>query len=380
MRCTNGLRFRVLTCVSPCTPQIHWFSIFNSFMMVLFLTGLVSVILLRTLRRDYARYDKEEGLGDLVRSSYLFCPILPKTHMLTPSLYLPHQDHDLGDDYGWKQVHGDVFRPPQQLMLFSALLGTGNQLAILSGVVILYTIVGDLYAERATILTATIFLYALTSGVAGYTSASYYAKQGLDPEHDPDGQLVARYADPRYRVHQHRCHLLLELQGYCVHDHARHAGYLALPLFPSHPPRRHCRPQLERPTRLPHSRQPHPEAYPREGLVCRAPCRDRSRRDPSLRFHLHRDVLHLHLLLGVQDLLRLRVHATGLRDPASRLCVRHRCEHVLLVECRGSPMALDELPHMWLDVRLRVPVLGVLLRATNKVSFGDGVGGIVGLG
>lgn len=36
--------------------QIHWFSIFNSFMMVIFLTGLVAMIMLRTLRRDYARY------------------------------------------------------------------------------------------------------------------------------------------------------------------------------------------------------------------------------------------------------------------------------------------------------------------------------------
>ena len=35
--------------------QIHWFSIFNSFMMVIFLTGLVSMILLRTLRNDYAK-------------------------------------------------------------------------------------------------------------------------------------------------------------------------------------------------------------------------------------------------------------------------------------------------------------------------------------
>ena len=38
-----------------CTLQIHWFSIFNSFMMVIFLTGLVSMILLRTLRNDYAK-------------------------------------------------------------------------------------------------------------------------------------------------------------------------------------------------------------------------------------------------------------------------------------------------------------------------------------
>ncbi len=35
--------------------QIHWFSLVNSFMMVLFLTGLVAIILMRTLRKDYAR-------------------------------------------------------------------------------------------------------------------------------------------------------------------------------------------------------------------------------------------------------------------------------------------------------------------------------------
>jgi hypothetical protein len=38
--------------------QIHWFSIFNSFMMVLFLVGLVALILLRTLSRDFARYEQ----------------------------------------------------------------------------------------------------------------------------------------------------------------------------------------------------------------------------------------------------------------------------------------------------------------------------------
>ncbi|KAI7901106.1 uncharacterized protein BX663DRAFT_457194 [Cokeromyces recurvatus] len=132
--------------------KVHWLSIFSSFMMVLFLTGLVSVILLRTIKRDFTRYDREEGLTDF--------------------------DRDLGDEYGWKQVHGDVFRQPPRLMLMSALMGTGSQLVILAAVVILYTILGDLYAERATILTATIFLYALTSFVAGYTSARYYARYG----------------------------------------------------------------------------------------------------------------------------------------------------------------------------------------------------------
>ena len=47
-------------------------------MMVIFLVGLVTMILMRTLRKDYARYSKEEDLDDMER--------------------------DLGDEYGWKQV------------------------------------------------------------------------------------------------------------------------------------------------------------------------------------------------------------------------------------------------------------------------------------
>uniref|UniRef100_A0A0K8REK6 Transmembrane 9 superfamily member n=1 Tax=Ixodes ricinus TaxID=34613 RepID=A0A0K8REK6_IXORI len=72
-------------------------------MMVIFLVGLVSMILMRTLRKDYARYSKDEEMDDMER--------------------------DLGDEYGWKQVHGDVFRPPSHALLFSALVGTGHQIA-----------------------------------------------------------------------------------------------------------------------------------------------------------------------------------------------------------------------------------------------------------
>lgn len=58
--------------------KIHWFSIFNSFMMVLFLVGLVSMILLRTLRKDYARYGKDDDLDDMVRLNLKFCFSLRK--------------------------------------------------------------------------------------------------------------------------------------------------------------------------------------------------------------------------------------------------------------------------------------------------------------
>merc|ERR1711935_373570 len=102
--------------------RIHWFSIFNSFMMVLFLVGLVSMILMRTLRKDYARYSRDDELDDM--------------------------EKDLGDEYGWKQIHGDVFRSPPYGMLF----------AILSE---------DLRMGRGSVLTTMIFVYAGTAPVAG---------------------------------------------------------------------------------------------------------------------------------------------------------------------------------------------------------------------
>ncbi|KAF9167311.1 hypothetical protein DFQ26_004952 [Actinomortierella ambigua] len=132
--------------------KIHWFSICNSLMMVLFLTGFASALWIRYLRRDFARYDKEVGLNDF--------------------------DHDLGDDYGWKQIHGDVFRPPANLMTFAVFLGTGHQLAWTSFFAILYTIFGQEWTERASILTATIFIYAFMAPISGYTAASTYSKYG----------------------------------------------------------------------------------------------------------------------------------------------------------------------------------------------------------
>lgn len=86
--------------------------------MVIFLTGLVAMILLRTLRNDYAKYTRDD---DDIESL----------------------EHDISEESGWKLVHGDVFRPPRNLALLAALLGTGVQLALLVLFVILITIAGN---------------------------------------------------------------------------------------------------------------------------------------------------------------------------------------------------------------------------------------------
>lgn len=40
--------------------QIHWFSIVNSLIVVFFLAGILSMIIIRSLRRDIAKYNREE--------------------------------------------------------------------------------------------------------------------------------------------------------------------------------------------------------------------------------------------------------------------------------------------------------------------------------
>lgn len=63
------------------------------------------------------------------------------------NLVLFCKERDLGDEYGWKQVHGDVFRSPPHTLLFSALIGAGYQLISVVFCVIIFAIVGELYTE-----------------------------------------------------------------------------------------------------------------------------------------------------------------------------------------------------------------------------------------
>ena len=39
---------------------------------------------------------------------------------------------DAQEEFGWKLVHGDVFRPPRKGMLLSVFLGSGTQIFIMT--------------------------------------------------------------------------------------------------------------------------------------------------------------------------------------------------------------------------------------------------------
>ena len=45
---------------SVCAAQIHWFSIINSCVTVLLLTGFLATILMRVLKNDFIKYTRDD--------------------------------------------------------------------------------------------------------------------------------------------------------------------------------------------------------------------------------------------------------------------------------------------------------------------------------
>jgi transmembrane 9 superfamily protein 2/4 len=129
----------------PTSKDVHWFSIINSMMVLVFLSGMVAMIMLRTLRRDITAYNDLE----------------------TPE--------EVAEETGWKLVHGDVFRPPRYASWLAVCVGTGTQiLSMVVGTTVLAAMGFLSPANRGSLMTAGIFLFVFSGVFNGYASARLY--------------------------------------------------------------------------------------------------------------------------------------------------------------------------------------------------------------
>ncbi len=62
--------------------NIQWFSIMNSLVIVLFLSGMVAMIMLRTLHKDIARYNQIDNSVSLHHLSSQMCMLSPVDNIL----------------------------------------------------------------------------------------------------------------------------------------------------------------------------------------------------------------------------------------------------------------------------------------------------------
>ncbi|CAG2171155.1 unnamed protein product, partial [Oppiella nova] len=129
--------------------NIQWFSILNSLVIVLFLTGMVAMILLRTLHKDIARYNQMDS------------------------------EDDAQEEFGWKLVHGDVFRPPHRSMMLSVFIGSGVQVLCMTVITLFFACLGFLSpANRGALMTCALVLFVCLGTPAGYVSARIYKAFG----------------------------------------------------------------------------------------------------------------------------------------------------------------------------------------------------------
>ncbi|XP_040261938.1 transmembrane 9 superfamily member 2-like [Bufo bufo] len=129
--------------------NIQWFSIINSLVIVLFLSGMVAMIMFRTLHKDIAKHNQIDS------------------------------SKAAQEECGWKAVHGDIFRPPYKGMLLAVFLGQGTQISIMIFGTLFLACLGFLSpANRGALMTCAVVLWVLLGTPAGYVSARMYKTFG----------------------------------------------------------------------------------------------------------------------------------------------------------------------------------------------------------
>ncbi|OCB88484.1 Nonaspanin [Sanghuangporus baumii] len=130
-------------------PKIHWFSLINSFAVVVFLCIMVAMIVYRSVSRDISRYNAID------------------------------LSEDVQEDFGWKLVHGEVFRTPQNPLILSVIVGNGAQLCAMVGVTLVFALFGFLSpSNRGSLATVMMVCWTFFGGIGGYVSARVYSSLG----------------------------------------------------------------------------------------------------------------------------------------------------------------------------------------------------------
>ncbi|XP_048444420.1 transmembrane 9 superfamily member 8-like [Pyrus x bretschneideri] len=125
--------------------QIHWFSIVNSLLNVLFLSCIVAMIMLRTLYRDISKDNELET------------------------------QEEAHEETGWKLIHGDVFRAPNNFELLCVYVGTGAQLFGMILVTMIFAVLGFLSpSNRGGLMTTMLLPFVFMGLFAGYASVRLY--------------------------------------------------------------------------------------------------------------------------------------------------------------------------------------------------------------
>lgn len=162
--------------------RIHWVAIINSLIICGLLTGVVMIILARTIHSDINKgISAEEGKRRTKRTK-------TKGDQQTTGLLSQGADADDNDEdemsdegealeeaTGWKLLHGDVFRKPKAGILLAPLVGSGMQLFFMAMGLVALGALGVLNPSfRGGFISVGVGLYIFAGLFSGYFSARVF--------------------------------------------------------------------------------------------------------------------------------------------------------------------------------------------------------------
>ncbi len=182
------------------SSSIHWLAILNSLVICGLLSGVVLLILNRTISGDGKTHGKDDSLEDgsledgmirLKRKRTGNGTKSPRVGEKSPAGLLDQNsdvkfEHDMSSDEesldditGWKLLHGDVFRPPRHAVILAPLIGSGMQLVFMTTGVLLLSSSGLLNPSfRGGFVSVGMGLFVFAGIFSGYYSSRVYKTFG----------------------------------------------------------------------------------------------------------------------------------------------------------------------------------------------------------
>ncbi|RKU47526.1 hypothetical protein DL546_005126 [Coniochaeta pulveracea] len=169
--------------------KVHWLAIFNSVTICGVLTGIVLIIITKTVRTDIKGYNRELAAEKGRSKTKSSKKKADHGGLLGQEVQeddnnddVPSEDEALEDITGWKLLHADVFRPPANGHLLAPLVGSGMQLLFMAFGLVLLSALGIINPSlRGGFISFGVGLFIFGSLFSGYFSSRVYATfSGVD--------------------------------------------------------------------------------------------------------------------------------------------------------------------------------------------------------
>ena len=160
---TWATRWDALVETGAADDDLHCFALINSLLIALFLSGMIAIILLRTLKAELSRYD-----------ALIPAPIRDVEAGDTLSGGGAGSGAPGNEEGGWKAISKDVFRPPAHADVLSVLVGTGVQVTLVAAGLLGCSLLGFYSPEnRGGLLSSLLIFFCILGFPGGYAAARH---------------------------------------------------------------------------------------------------------------------------------------------------------------------------------------------------------------